>query len=203
MCINCDTITNMKKTELVHIRVEPKTKKEVESIFSILGINTSYATNLYYKQVILNKGIPFKVEIPEEEIKLHKQKVTKLTIMCMVYNDDGSFLVENRLKKDWPGITFPGGHVEDNETIEEAVIREMKEETGLTVSSLEPQGFIEWNNFGDDVRHLAMLYRTKEYQGEIKSSKEGEIFFLKEDDLKNYLLSNDFMEIYYRMRGKS
>ena len=48
----------------------------------------------------------------------HQQKRIKLTIMCMVYKDDGSFLVENRLKKDWPGLTFPGGHVEDDELIE-------------------------------------------------------------------------------------
>lgn len=190
----------MKKSELIHIRVDPKTKKDVESIFSILGITTSYATSVFYNQVILHKGFPFKVEIPEKEISLHKQKITKLTIMCMVYNDDGSFLVENRLKKDWPGITFPGGHVEDNESIEEAVIREMKEETGLTVSNLEPQGFIEWNDFGDGVRHLAMLYRTKCYVGELTPSKEGAIFFLKEDDLNNYQLSNDFMDIYKRMR---
>lgn len=189
----------MSKTELIHVRVEPDVKKDVESIFSILGINTSYAVSVFFNQVILNKGFPFKVNIPENIVQTHKQKKTKLTIMCMVYNDDGSFLVENRLKKDWPGITFPGGHVEDDESIEEAVIREMKEETGLTVSHLEPKGFIEWNNFGDDVRHLAMLYRTKSYKGKLKASKEGEIFFLKKEDLKKYQLSNDFDEILRRM----
>lgn len=126
----------------------------------------------------------------------HHQKRTKLTIMCMVYKDDGSFLVLNRLKKDWPGLTFPGGHVEDDEMITDAVVREMKEETGLTVSNLEPRGYFEWNNFGDDVRHLAMLFKTKHYEGEIKSSKEGQIFFIKEPDLEKYPLSNDFLKIY-------
>lgn len=129
-----------------------------------------------------------------------KQKTVKLTIMCMVYNDDGSFLVEDRLKKDWPGITFPGGHVEDNENIEDAVYREMKEETNLEVSNIEYCGFIEWNNFGDNIRHLAMLYKTKVYKGIPKSSKEGKIFFIKEADLDKYKLSNDFMEIYKRMK---
>lgn len=129
-----------------------------------------------------------------------KQKTVKLTIMCMVYNNDGMFLVEDRLKQDWPGITFPGGHVEDNETIEEAVIREMKEETNLEVSNIEYKGFIEWNNFGDNIRHLAMLYRTNSYKGTPKSSSEGKVFFIKESDLKNYQLSNDFLEIYKRMK---
>ena len=128
--------------------------------------------------------------------KSHQQKKTKLTIMCMVYKDDGSFLVENRVKKDWPGLTFPGGHVEDDEYITDAVVREMKEETGLTVSNLEPRGYIEWNNFGDDVRHLAMLFKTKSFEGQVKSSKEGEIFFIKEADIEKYPLSNDFLKIY-------
>ena len=131
--------------------------------------------------------------------KSHSQKRIKLTIMCMVYKDDGSFLVENRLKKDWPGLTFPGGHVENDEMIEDAVIREMKEETGLTLLEVEPRGYIEWNEFGDDVRHLAMLFRCKKYKGEPKSSKEGEIFFIKKSEIKNYLLSNDFEKIYDKM----
>ena len=132
--------------------------------------------------------------------KSHTQKRVKLTIMCMVYKDDGSFLVENRLKKDWPGLTFPGGHVEDDELIEDAVIREIKEETGLELSEIEPRGYIEWNEFGDDVRHLAMLFRTNKYKGTLKSSKEGEIFFVKEKDIGKYLLSNDFEKIYQKLK---
>lgn len=132
--------------------------------------------------------------------KSHSQKRVKLTIMCMVYKDDGSFLVENRLKKDWPGLTFPGGHVEDDELIEDAVIREMKEETGLELSEIEPRGYIEWNEFGDNVRHLAMLFRTKKYKGTLKSSKEGDIFFIKEKDIGKYLLSNDFEKIYQKLK---
>ncbi len=132
--------------------------------------------------------------------KSHSQKRIKLTIMCMVYKDDGSFLVENRLKKDWPGLTFPGGHVEDDELIEDAVIREMKEETGLDLFEVEPRGYIEWNEFGDNVRHLAMLFRTNKYKGTLKSSKEGEIFFIKEKDIEKYLLSNDFEKIYRKLK---
>ena len=65
--------------------------------------------------------------------------------MCMVYDDNENILAQDRVSKDWPGLTFPGGHVEDNETIEQSVIREIKEETGLTISSVECcGGTIEW-----------------------------------------------------------
>ena len=55
----------------------------------------------------------------------------KLTTMCMIYKDNGEFLVQDRIKNDWPGITFPGGKVEKDELITESCIREIKEETGL------------------------------------------------------------------------
>ena len=37
----------------------------------------------------------------------------------------------DRKKRDWPGITFPGGHIESGESFTDAVIREVQEETGL------------------------------------------------------------------------
>ncbi|MBR4812060.1 MAG: NUDIX domain-containing protein, partial [Bacilli bacterium] len=68
-----------------------------------------------------------------------------LTNMCMLYKEDGTFLVMDRKKQDWPGINFPGGHVEDEESISESVIREMKEETGYDLHSVEECGYFEWN----------------------------------------------------------
>lgn len=118
-----------------------------------------------------------------------------LTTMCTIINDKGEILVENRIKKDWPGLTFPGGHVEDNENTVNACIREMKEETGLEVNDLINKGYIEWNDFGDGVRHFAVLFLAKEYKGKIKSSKEGEVFFISLKDIHQYPFSNDFDKI--------
>lgn len=57
----------------------------------------------------------------------------ELTNMALITNDQGQFLVQQRLKPDWPGITFPGGHIEPGESCHEAIIREVQEETGLTL----------------------------------------------------------------------
>lgn len=115
--------------------------------------------------------------------------------MCMVYDDNENILVQDRVSKDWSGLTFPGGHVEDNETIEESVIREIKEETGLTISSVECCCTIEWLILEEEVRHVTVLYKTNKFQGKIKFSDEGKVFWINKKDIHKYKLSNDFDKI--------
>ncbi|MBR5990305.1 MAG: NUDIX domain-containing protein [Bacilli bacterium] len=125
---------------------------------------------------------------------MRKSKVI-LTNMCMLYREDGSFLVIDRKKQDWPGINFPGGHIEDEESIPESVIREMKEETGYDLHSVEECGYFEWNVPKEGVRHLCILFRSKDFSGKMHSSKEGELFWIKEEDLKGKALSLDFDKV--------
>ena len=63
---------------------------------------------------------------------MHTKELTIFTNMCLVYKDN-KILVQERTKSDWPGITLPGGHVEKGENFYDAIIREVKEETGLTL----------------------------------------------------------------------
>ncbi len=125
-----------------------------------------------------------------------KDKITKciLSNMCMVYKDD-EILVINRTKNDWPGLSFPGGHVEKGETLEESVIREIKEETGLTLHSVKFCAIKDWD-WGNDIRYLGLLYKSNDFSGEIKSSNEGQVFRIKRCDLHKYKLSQDFEELY-------
>ena len=74
---------------------------------------------------------------------------TELCNMCMMMDVDGRVLVQERLPKPtnpWSGLTFPGGHVEPGETVVASIIREVQEETGLTISNLENCGYIQWYN---------------------------------------------------------
>ena len=90
-----------------------------------------------------------------------------LTNMCMVYKGD-QILVQNRVKKTWPGLTFPGGHVEKDEDHIKSIIREVKEETGLTLLEVEQVGFIEWFDEKTQVRDLCLLYRSSSFVGEFE-----------------------------------
>ena len=57
----------MAKTEMIRARVEPELKREAENLFSVLGISTTEAITLFYKQVTLHQGLPFAVRVPNEE----------------------------------------------------------------------------------------------------------------------------------------
>ncbi len=118
-----------------------------------------------------------------------------LTNMVMIYDDNDNILVQNRVAKDWPGINFPGGHVKYDESIEESCIREIKEETGLDISNLHFCGFYEWNIIKNHKRHLAMLYKTKDYSGALKSSREGEMIWIKIKEINKYQQSVDFDKV--------
>jgi len=118
-----------------------------------------------------------------------------LTNMCMLYDNTGKILVQNRVKNDWPGINFPGGHVKPNESIIDSVYREMKEETGLEVFDLQFVNFYEWNIPSSSTRHLVLLYKSNNFKGELKSSSEGTMMWIKKEDCSKYKQSTDFEKL--------
>jgi DNA-damage-inducible protein J len=54
----------MTKSAMVRARVEPKLKRDAESLFERLGLSTTQAITLFYRQVALRRGLPFEVVIP-------------------------------------------------------------------------------------------------------------------------------------------
>ncbi len=107
----------------------------------------------------------------------------------MVYQNN-RVLVQDRIAKDWPGITFPSGHVEKGESFVDAVVREVQEETGLTIYSPTLCGIKDWQN-EDGSRYIVFLYKTDKFEGEIRSSEEGEVFWMDQDKLLEQKLAQD------------
>lgn len=122
---------------------------------------------------------------------------TVLTNMCMIYDDDGNVLVQDRRDSDWGGITFPGGHVEKGESFTDAVIREVYEETGLTIETPQICGIKQWPE-DDGSRYIVLFYKTSHFAGELKSSEEGEVYWTKLSRLKELPLARG-MELMLRV----
>lgn len=115
--------------------------------------------------------------------------------MCMVYDGD-QILVQDRMDPEWPGITFPGGHVEPNESFVESVVREVKEETGLDISGVRLCGVKQWTHQNGLYRYIVFLFKTNRYSGELKSSDEGKVFWIDKKELESYVLADGFGEMF-------
>lgn len=87
-------------------------------------------------------------------------------------------LFRNKKKNDinqgkWIGV---GGHIEEGETPEQALIREIKEETGFDVINYSKRGIVYFYN--NDFSEIMHLYVVKEYSGEMKECDEGILQFV-------------------------
>ncbi|MGH4123747.1 MAG: 8-oxo-dGTP diphosphatase [Clostridium sp.] len=116
-----------------------------------------------------------------------------VTVLCMLY-DGNKILLQDRVKKDWRGITFPGGHVEKEESFVQAVIREMYEETGLTIREPKLCGVKQFQT-DEDERYIVLLFKTDKFEGTLISSDEGEMRWVDRDSINDYTLVNDFMDL--------
>lgn len=101
--------------------------------------------------------------------------------MTMVEDGD-SVLVLDRRKSTWPGLTFPGGHVEPGESITAAAAREVLEETGLRADIVEICGVVHWAAENGD-RYMEFLCRAVPSGGELRPSEEGDVRFMKKSEL--------------------
>ena len=115
-------------------------------------------------------------------------EAVELTNMCMV-RDGERVLVQNRRDPKWPGLSFPGGHVEAGESFTDAVIREVLEETGLTVEAPRLCGVKDWTDAGR--RYVVLLYIAERFSGVLRSSDEGEVYWVSLEDLQKTELAND------------
>lgn len=113
-----------------------------------------------------------------------------LTNMCMVKNKD-QVLVLDRNDPVWPGLTFPGGHVEAHESFHDSVVRKVKEETGLTISHPQLVGVKQFYDHNDE-RYLVFFYIAEQFSGTVKESDEGKLTWMSAKELKKQKLAYNF-----------
>ncbi|MDO4379849.1 MAG: 8-oxo-dGTP diphosphatase [Clostridia bacterium] len=107
-----------------------------------------------------------------------KTEEVELTNMCMICDGKGNVLVQDKVGNSaWHGWNFPGGHVEKGEYITPSVIREVREETGLTIEAPRLCGIKEFHKEKDGKRFIVFLYTAGQFSGELKSSEEGTVFW--------------------------
>lgn len=108
-----------------------------------------------------------------------------LTTLCYIENED-KYLMLHRIKKEkdvnkdkWIGV---GGHFEQDETPEECLLREVKEETGLTLTSWKFHGLV---TFISDQWHTEYmcLYTADGYEGELLDCDEGTLEWVEKSKL--------------------
>lgn len=124
---------------------------------------------------------------------MSKSENAIVTALCMIY-DGNKLLLQNRVKEDWRGITFPGGHIEKEESFVQGIKREMLEETGLIIHNPKICGIKQFQTENDE-RYIVLLFKTNQYEGELISSAEGEMAWIEREELFKYSTVKDFMEL--------
>ena len=139
---------------------------------------------------------------------------TILTNLCLIEDTSTNKVVlqyRSPEKNNWSGYAFPGGHIEEGESLVESVIREIKEETGLTISNPQLAAVKNWQ-LEDGTRYIVFCYKATEFTGQLRSSEEGEVSWVEKDQLEKLELSYDMLpllevmedpdlsEYYYRKR---
>lgn len=109
---------------------------------------------------------------------MSRMEEVELTNMCMVMDGKGNVLVQDKKNHpSWCGWNFPGGHVEKGEYVTPSVIREIQEETGLTIENPKLCGIKEFHKSADGKRYIVFLYVANRYSGQLKASGEGAVFW--------------------------
>ncbi len=111
---------------------------------------------------------------------MRRSENIELTVLCLLRRGE-EILLQNRTRADWRGFALPGGHVETGESVTEAVIREIREETGLTLHHPILCGIKQFPT--EAGRYLVLLFCCDTFTGELRSSREGEMRWVCRDEL--------------------
>lgn len=125
-----------------------------------------------------------------------------MTTMCVVWDKEADkILMINRIKGNWLGYAPPGGHIDPHESFAGCAIREVKEETGLTVWDLTFKGLVHFVEIETQERYLVFNYITDKFSGELCApTEEGKPEWISLYELANYPLApgmEERMELFF------
>ena len=123
---------------------------------------------------------------------MRRTEEVELTVLCLVTDGD-NILLQNRVKADWNGYALPGGHVEAGESFVDAVVREMREETGLTVIRPRLVGVKQFPI--ENGRYLVLLFKAEHFSGELRPSDEGPVEWVPRSRLSAMRTVDDLTEL--------
>ena len=128
---------------------------------------------------------------------MRRSENVELTVLCLITDGD-RVLLQNRIKEDWKGYTLPGGHVEIGESFVDAVIREMKEKTGLDIKNPKLAGIKQFpikDGKYENGRYIMLLFKACEFSGEVTSSEEGQMEWVEYSHLAEVEAVDDLEEL--------
>lgn len=142
-------------------------------------------------------------ERAKKQIFEEKHRIEKVIFMnmCMLEDSEGNVLALDKVNDSYTGTTFPGGHVEEGETFTESIIREMREETGLTIKNPKLTGIYHW--MVGDIRNIGYLYKANEFEGELISSEEGNVYWISGEEFLKKPLAPGMQQVWQMMHDEN
>ncbi len=115
---------------------------------------------------------------------------SQLTTLCYIEKNDSYLMLYRGSKKNdinhgkWIGV---GGHFEAEESPEDCLLREVREETGLTLKSWKFRGIVTFVYDSDPAEYMC-LYTSNEFSGSLSECDEGTLKWIKKSEIENLSL---------------